>query len=269
MSAPTDRLSELLTEELERPLTQDEEGEVHALLASHADWSRDDMVWAAAAATSASALSAMEPMPKELRERILSEAADHLPAPVHELPARPEPQPSSPWLPWSVAAAAALAAVVGWSRPPVEVRVEVEKVPPPVVEPSPAERLSALTASASTLIRWEASATEDPLAGEARGEFVWSPGRQEGFMVFEGLPANDPEQAQYQLWIFDDTRRAEHPVDGGVFDVGQDGQIVVPIHAAIKVRKPKLFAVTVEAPGGVVVSERKHIVVLGQPPQAL
>ena len=50
-------------------------------------------------------------------------------------------------------------------------------------------------------------------------------------------------------------------VDGGVFDVGANGEVVVPIHAHVAAGTPKLFAVTVERPGGVVVSKRERIVV--------
>ncbi len=78
-------------------------------------------------------------------------------------------------------------------------------------------------------------------------------------MRIRGLAANDPKAAQYQLWIFDGKRDQAHPVDGGVFDV-VDGEVVVPIRAAIQVFEPKLFAVTVERPGGVVVSKRERIV---------
>jgi len=264
--APTDRLAELLTEELERPLSDAEEAEVRALLARHPDWARDDMAWTAAAVATARALPHIEPMPDGLRAQILEAAAPFVVAPVHELPRRREVSGTPRWVPWSLAAAAGLAAVIGWARTPERIVVDTE--PPPAAEPSPAARLAALQTSASNLIRWEATATEDPLAGQASGEFVWSPGRQEGFMVFEGLPANDPSQRQYQLWIFDETRQAEHPVDGGVFDVDRSGRVVIPIDAAIEVRKPTLFAVTVEAPGGVVVSDREHIVVVGKPPEA-
>ena len=72
---------------------------------------------------------------------------------------------------------------------------------------------------------------------------------------------NDRAQAQYQLWIFDKDRDARYPVDGGVFDVPVSGEVVVPITARLHVDQPTLFAVTVEKPGGVVVSKREHIVV--------
>ena len=82
-------------------------------------------------------------------------------------------------------------------------------------------------------------------------------------MRFSGLQANAPTDFQYQLWIFDAERDERFPVDGGVFDipVGQD-EVVVPIDARLPVGEATLFAVTVEAPGGVVVSDRSRIAVV-------
>lgn len=57
----------------------------------------------------------------------------------------------------------------------------------------------------------------------------------------------------------------------GVFDVaeanvnGQTGDVIVPIKAALPVQEVALFAVTVEKPGGVVVSKRERIVVTAKP----
>ena len=51
------------------------------------------------------------------------------------------------------------------------------------------------------------------------------------------------------------------PVDGGVFDVPACGKAVVPIHAKLGVEKPTLLAVTVEKPGGAVVSDRRIAIV--------
>ena len=74
---------------------------------------------------------------------------------------------------------------------------------------------------------------------------------------------NDPEQRQYQLWIFDRTRKVEQPVDGGVFDIpAGSSEVIIPIDAKVRVHDAFAFAVTVEKPGGVVVSEREHIVVM-------
>jgi anti-sigma-K factor RskA len=105
------------------------------------------------------------------------------------------------------------------------------------------------------------TATADPAATGAKGDVVWSNTEQRGFMRFSGLSQNDPAATQYQLWIFDGERDDKFPIDGGVFDVTSGGDVVVPIKAKLKVGKPVLFAVTVEKPGGVVVSKRERIVV--------
>jgi len=69
---------------------------------------------------------------------------------------------------------------------------------------------------------------------------------------------------QYQIWIFDGARDKRFPVDGGVFDVpANTTDVVIPIRAELMVHKPAAFAVTVEKPGGVVVSGREHVVALG------
>ena len=75
---------------------------------------------------------------------------------------------------------------------------------------------------------------------------------------------NDPAMRQYQLWIFDGGRDKRYPVDGGVFDIPANAtEVVLPIRAALPVLSPKAFAVTIEKPGGVVVSGREHVVALG------
>jgi anti-sigma-K factor RskA len=107
-------------------------------------------------------------------------------------------------------------------------------------------------------------ATKDPAAAGVTGDVVWDPATQTGFIRFAGLTPNDPQVRQYQVWIFDGARDKRYPVDGGVFDVGADApEIVIPIHAALPIRKLAALAVTVEKPGGVVVSARDHVVALG------
>ncbi|TVQ32376.1 MAG: anti-sigma factor [Phycisphaeraceae bacterium] len=100
----------------------------------------------------------------------------------------------------------------------------------------------------------------DPLGEGVTGEVLWSDSAQAGWMVFRDLPPLDPNQNDYQLWIFDPTRD-EHPVDGGVFNVRPDetGEVRVPIRAKLPVRSPTLFAITVEQPGGVVVSKQDRV----------
>ncbi|MGB6309969.1 MAG: anti-sigma factor, partial [Steroidobacteraceae bacterium] len=107
-------------------------------------------------------------------------------------------------------------------------------------------------------------ATKDPAAAGVTGDVVWDQVAQRGYVHFAGLAPNDPAKQQYQLWIFDGSRDKKYPVDGGVFDIPANAaDVVIPIRAALMVRKPAAFAVTVEKPGGVVVSAREHVIVLG------
>jgi type II secretory pathway component PulM len=154
-------------------------------------------------------------------------------------------------------AAAAAAVIYVQTRAPI-VKTIAEN---PKQVQSPSEQRAALLANAKdvTTIAW--TATKDANAVGATGDVVWSASAQQGFMRFKGLAANDAKQIQYQLWIFDADRPEATPVDGGVFDVASTGEVVVPISAKLAVGKPTLFAVTVERPGGVVVSKRERIVV--------
>jgi anti-sigma-K factor RskA len=107
-------------------------------------------------------------------------------------------------------------------------------------------------------------ATKDPAAKGVTADVVWDPVTQKGYAHFAGLATNDPHVQQYQLWIFDGTRDKRYPVDGGVFDVpANSAEVVIPIRATLPIRKAAAFAVTVEKPGGVVVSGLGHVVALG------
>lgn len=141
---------------------------------------------------------------------------------------------------WWLAVAAAAVAVIGWWPRDEERTRSVTR--------------EGLLASADVL-RVDAKGTE--LAANAGGDVVWSNQLQAGWMRIVDLPRNDPKVQQYQLWIFD--AEQEHPIDGGVFDVDAAGEILVPIDAKLRVAKPTLFAITVEKPGGVVVSDRQRI----------
>jgi anti-sigma-K factor RskA len=83
-------------------------------------------------------------------------------------------------------------------------------------------------------------------------------------MTLQGIPANDPQKAQYQLWIVDPTRD-EAPVDGGVFDIPADGSpVLVPIVAKLALKNPQAFVITLEQPGGVVKSKQEQVVALAK-----
>jgi hypothetical protein len=176
-------------------------------------------------------------------------------------------------LPW-LAAAACLAIAAGsiyasrLPRPAIAVRmlpneaVSGLQLPTAPPEPTIAQKRDRLVSEAKDLVKVAWSPTKDAAGQGETGEVVWSNERQEGYMTFRSVAKNDPTKSQYQLWIFDGERDERYPVDGGVFDVDpSSGEVVVPISAKVKVAKPTLFAVTVEAPGGVVVSKRERIVV--------
>ena len=104
---------------------------------------------------------------------------------------------------------------------------------------------------------------DNPEQPGVTGQVEWSESAQRGYMTFNGLAVNDVTAEQYQLWIFDRAQKDEHPVDGGVFDIpaGAD-EVIVPIDAKIDIQEAWQFAITVEKPGGVVVSERGRLPLL-------
>lgn len=259
MSAAGDRRQELLADRALCGLTDAEARELQALGAS--DDPSYDLAAAAAALAELERSGGFQALPAALVARVAAAAPSAAPRGVSEPARRRRPR----WdrgriLAWTAAAAVAVVAVFGWLRPPrvIEKTREVQVEVAPRV-PSPAEARAALLASAPDVRTFSWSATRDTDARGASGDVVWSESRQQGYMRIRGLAANDPARTQYQLWIFDARRDDAHPVDGGVFDV-QGGDVVIPIHAAIRVFEPKLFAVTVEQPGGVVVSKRERIV---------
>ena len=76
-------------------------------------------------------------------------------------------------------------------------------------------------------------------------------------MSLTNLPVNDPKSKQYQLWIVDPARD-EKPVDGGVFDItASEGEVIIPIRNPLAVTNPQAFVITLEQPGGVVVSKQE------------
>ncbi len=129
---------------------------------------------------------------------------------------------------------------------------------------TPTERMVQLQLTAKDVV--EVSWKPLGAGNRVRGSVLWSDELNEGYMRFKGLAVNDPSATQYQLWIFrgTDPGAEPYPVDGGVFDISATGDVVIPISAKIAVGHAGMFAVTVEEPGGVVVSERKQIVALAQ-----
>ena len=177
-------------------------------------------------------------------------------------------------LPWMAAAACVAFAVTAWLARP---RPETTLARPfeyrsPVVMPSaapnpnapdgldPAAACAELLRTATDVVQVAWSAGEDPRDAQASGDVVWSAKEQRGYMRFDGVASNDPKTLQYQLWVFDAERDDRFPVDGGLFHVVA-GEVVIPIRGKLDVARAKLFAVTAEKPGGVVVAKRERLVV--------
>lgn len=165
------------------------------------------------------------------------------------VPARKARVIPGPWLGWAIAACLLVLFILREALP---------------VRPASAdERRADLVQQAADLQRLEFTPAGDAYAA-ARGEVIWSDTRQEGYMTLSQLPANDPAQKQYQLWIVDPARD-EIPVDGGVFDIpAGDGPVVIPIDAKLAVKAPAAFVITLEQPGGVVRSKQEIVVALAK-----
>ncbi len=285
---PDEAMVDLLIKQVTEGLSPDEQRALDVLDTELASAYRRDLERAAAAVTLAGSDEA--PLPAALAAHLAQQAAQHfssLPSGA-ELDAarlggearidRPRAAlraakrfSASGWL---AAAACLVLAVIGWERspappapvaetPPAAAILPAEHPPPPTPPPTPAEERAALLAKSDSL-KVSLGATKDPAAAGVTGDVVWDPVTQRGFLHFSGLQANDPAVHQYQIWIFDAGRDKRYPVDGGVFDVpANSSDVVIPIRAALIVRKPAAFAVTLEKPGGVVVTDRQHVLALG------
>lgn len=263
----SERLEQLWADHAVFGLNPEEDREREALEATGGDRGMaDEFELAAAAVALVQARRRAEPLPAALRAKLEGGGRAWLAARAPQAPTASQPRlravppvaPSAPErsnaLPWFAAAAAAVLAIAGWW--PRTGPSEPTKV---VVAPQPGEQRASLLAAGA--LRVDAQGTE--LAKGAGGDVVWDNRAQSGWMRLTNLPVNDPSVSQYQLWIFDETQ--EHPVDGGVFNVSAAGELLVPIDAKLKVGKPTLFAITVEKPGGVVVSDRQRIAWVAKP----
>lgn len=278
-----DRLSELLIERALWGLDDDQARELEAAQGEGAWDGNDpfDLAVASLAVAFATERGA-EPVPESVRRSLNATGRGFVEGrrspPPFRLKPDPAPAPSTPassaktglsgtspfgLLGW-LAAAACLAFAMLANRPA------------PVLNDE--QRLALLERTATDLVRasWVGlgaiGAPAHPLDHGVAGVVVWSDERDEGYMLISGIEPNDPSRFQYQLWIFDADRptgdlprfRAEglpeiltqRPVDGGVFDVTDSCEVLVPIRAKLPVGRGVLFAVTREPPGGVVVSDR-------------
>jgi len=215
---------------------------------------------------------APEDMPASLRDKIATDAPKHLSRTTAMAPVQPVVNGNSTTsisrreqLAWLTTAASLLFAIGLWvsSQRSPESTPEAPSIASSVTVTSAAKARDELIAQASDriAIAWASGTT--PFDKPISGDVVWSNSRQKGFLRFVGMPVNDPSSQQYQLWIIDPARDA-NPIDGGVFDVSSDGEVIIPIDAKLTVIDPAAFAVTIEKPGGVVVSDQKRLPLLAK-----
>lgn len=201
-----------------------------------------------------------KPLAPDVRARLLAKGVETIsPAARTNASATPRGMRPREMVAWLTAAASLAFAVFTWNKPPA----------PPA--PAWQARVNLLQQAETQTVAW--STTEDKDAKGVSGDIVWNSKEQRGFMRFKGLAANDPRVQQYQLWIFDKGREGEFPVDGGVFDISQatqdpsSGDLVVPVQPKLLVKDPALFAVTIEIPGGVVVTKKERLLLLAKAPE--
>jgi anti-sigma-K factor RskA len=268
-----DRITELLADRATQGLWDEELDDLRNLWGNNQENEFSDFDLAAAAVTLHS-LRNPEPLPARLRTKLEADAqqwfAENSSTANNVVAFRPKTVPlaatPAPVVPfpvrragfsqragWFLAAAASLALAMTFAWPYLNGRA------------NPTQQRARLLAQGGDLVALNWAATGIPEGNGVTGDVVWSQSQQTGFMRFNNLKPNNPQQYTYQLWIFDSTRDERFPVDGGYFDVpANQTEVVVPIKAKLPVNQAALFALTIEPPGGVVVSKREKIVVVAK-----
>ncbi len=250
MSAAQDLVIDLLVRRATEGIGEHEEELLAQTLEAHPEAAQEGFE-STAAALHVALIWPPQPMPGPVRAAVERDSALLFGGPGRTIAPSAAPAPGNRAWPWLATAAAVLIAIAGW-LPRAEIGGSGQSME---------TRYAELQAAGALELSW--TATEDPTATGARGSVLWDPLSQTGFMRFIGLVANDPTQFQYQLWIFDAARGEQYPVDGGVFDVPAGAtEVTIPIDPRLPITEATLFAVTVEQPGGVVVSTRERISVI-------
>lgn len=246
-----ERLLDLLADQATQGLSPAELAELDLLRACFPDVDTRVLERTAALLDRVSDPFPPEPLPQALQNQVEQQLLDLMQLSRARTPSRGGSlRLPSPWV-WSgwAAAAACLALFFLWPTPR----------PTTLITPTNEANLALLQDPGVVKV---AAATPVPTQVPGfGGEIVWSNSRQEGYLRVTGFPENDPREFQYQLWIFDGDRDEKHPIHAGLFDVICKNEVLVPIRPKLPVRRPVAFAVTREKPGGVVVSDKKHVVI--------
>lgn len=244
-----DRATDLLIKRAVEGLTDAETLELRAL------GLENDHEFDLAVASCNLACASEHAMPESLKAKILASAlaTGVSPSPTLKLTSAPAVPATKPaprlilWGGWLAAAACLLIAALAWW---------------PSIRPlSPEQRYNILAAKGPGVIHAKWGDFNDLTTGAApeipgvKGEVLWSEANQEGYMKLQGLRPNDPTIERYQLWIID-KRGLTQRVSGGVFDIPKGAtEVVVPIAPALPINGAAIFAVTIEPPPGVAISD--------------
>jgi anti-sigma-K factor RskA len=254
---PLEHVQSLLADRALQGADAAEEAGLRCLLSQYPELNAESFELTAAALDLAFQEEEAEKLPAHLFARLQTEAAAFAPTSRVAQPAaviQPAPQP----VPRPVSRGSSAATWVGWLVAAVLLFAVIVPGKPPELSYSKLKDRGALVV---------AGAVGPHGTPALQGEFVWDSNIQQGFMKLTGFEVNDPTVKQYQLWIFDDKGfTKETPIDGGVFNVTSNKEVLVPIKASLTVGKPALFAITVEKPGGVMVSKRDPLVFIGAVP---
>ncbi len=266
-------LLDLLSKKATEGLNEEETRQLEMLLNEFEDDSSFDLT---AAAIGMIDLNTNQPLPDHLKAKILADAdraLDQPNQPIRDVVYTAGPKTSfwnTNWFGWAVAAAACAVLLINIWTTRFQPGGEIAKnpTPTPAITPgreelTPAQMRERLMASTDAIkANWTSGNMKD--VKDISGDIVWSDSKQAGYMRFRGLPVNDKNKETYQLWIFDETQSDKTPIDGGIFDIQDNGDVIIPINAKLKAVHPKMFAITVEKPGGVVVSKREKIPALAK-----
>ncbi len=252
-----DRLLDLLATRATDVLTQEEENELKILL------EREDGVSASEFETAAAAIhlalnDQSDALSDDIIEKVLEDANDFFEQRVSPTVTAAR-GPANPRQTVVVQAGVNPREIVAWFVAAAAIAFALIRQPTEIVDRPPENEVAVLTnedkleelLEEPDTIELDWKALEDPTATDASGSVVWNTKKQQGYMRIANLAKNAKSEFCYQLWIFDEGQ--EHPIDGGVFNITADNELI-PIDAKIDVSKVVQFAVTVEEPGGVVVS---------------
>ena len=275
-----DVLYDLLTKKAIHGLDDAEQRHLDSLDMGNADAEFRSLEMTAAAIGMAG-LGSEEPLPAHLRLKIMADAGSYVvdrnaqtmawpPATDRSGSAYESEQDEKTgswfgWLGWATAVAACIVLALNLWFTRVQPSLEVAENKPPVEAPrtpTAAEQRDQMMGTATDVLKATWAPGNVKGLTQMVGDVVWSDEKQTGYMRVRGLPVNDTTKETYQLWIYDKTRDDAHPIDGGVFDVSSSGEVVIPINAKLKAQHPTMFAITMEKPGGVVVSKGAKIAAL-------